>query len=207
MPTGRASSGRARSQRMTTLPLDVDELLGELDARRRPVRRPARRHPHRPRALPGGRRAGGHPLLPRPARLRRWRRSVRRRPSSAGGYHHHVGANTWESRGRPPAPPGSATLRRATVVLPTAADRDAGRGPHRRRGVWTTRPATRSCSPSRKPRGLSARSRARPARPRPTPRAFTPTRASAGCRCSGRSAARAACAWRRSSSQVKSWPC
>ena len=44
---------------------------------------------------------------------------------AAGGYHHHIGANTWESRGRPPAPPGSATLRRATVVLPTAADRDA----------------------------------------------------------------------------------
>jgi catechol 2,3-dioxygenase len=37
---------------------------------------------------------------------------------SAGGYHHHIGANTWESAGRPPAPPGSATLRHATVVLP-----------------------------------------------------------------------------------------
>ncbi len=43
---------------------------------------------------------------------------------SAGGYHHHVGANTWESRGADPAPPGSATLRHATVVLPDAAERD-----------------------------------------------------------------------------------
>jgi len=37
---------------------------------------------------------------------------------SAGGYHHHLGANTWESRGAPPAPPGTAGLRRFTVVLP-----------------------------------------------------------------------------------------
>jgi catechol 2,3-dioxygenase len=36
---------------------------------------------------------------------------------SAGGYHHHVGANTWESAGAGPAPPGSAALRHATVVL------------------------------------------------------------------------------------------
>jgi catechol 2,3-dioxygenase len=43
---------------------------------------------------------------------------------SAGGYHHHVGANTWESRGAPPAPTHSATLRHATLVLPDAAERD-----------------------------------------------------------------------------------
>src|SRR3954454_22389677 len=43
---------------------------------------------------------------------------------SAGGYHHHVGANTWESRGAGQAPPGHATLERATIVLPTAADVD-----------------------------------------------------------------------------------
>ena len=37
---------------------------------------------------------------------------------SAGGYHHHVGANVWESRGAPPAPPGTAGLRRFTIVVP-----------------------------------------------------------------------------------------
>jgi catechol 2,3-dioxygenase len=42
----------------------------------------------------------------------------------AGGYHHHLGANTWESAGREAAPPGYATLRQATVVLPDAAERD-----------------------------------------------------------------------------------
>jgi len=44
---------------------------------------------------------------------------------SAGGYHHHVGANTWESRGRGQAPEGSASLRHATVVLPSRDERDA----------------------------------------------------------------------------------
>jgi catechol 2,3-dioxygenase len=38
---------------------------------------------------------------------------------SAGGYHHHVGANTWETLGRPPAPEGTARLLRYTIVLPS----------------------------------------------------------------------------------------
>ena len=42
----------------------------------------------------------------------------------AGGYHHHVGANTWESARAPQAPPGFATLRQATIVLPDASERD-----------------------------------------------------------------------------------
>jgi catechol 2,3-dioxygenase len=37
---------------------------------------------------------------------------------SAGGYHHHVGANTWESAGAQSPPSGTAALRHATVVLP-----------------------------------------------------------------------------------------
>ena len=43
---------------------------------------------------------------------------------SAGGYHHHVGGNTWESHGARPAGPGFATLRHATIVVPDAAERD-----------------------------------------------------------------------------------
>ena len=39
---------------------------------------------------------------------------------AAGGYHHHVGANTWESRGAPYAPAGTARLLRATIILPDA---------------------------------------------------------------------------------------
>jgi catechol 2,3-dioxygenase len=41
---------------------------------------------------------------------------------SAGGYHHHVGVNTWESAGAPEAPAGTASLRHATVVVPDAAE-------------------------------------------------------------------------------------
>ena len=43
---------------------------------------------------------------------------------AAGGYHHHVGANTWESRGASPAPPGAARLLSATVVVPEQGDVD-----------------------------------------------------------------------------------
>jgi catechol 2,3-dioxygenase len=37
---------------------------------------------------------------------------------SAGGYHHHLGLNTWHSAGAAPAPPGSVGLRSFTVELP-----------------------------------------------------------------------------------------
>jgi catechol 2,3-dioxygenase len=43
---------------------------------------------------------------------------------SAGGYHHHIGANVWAGRGATPPPPGSAALRHATIVLPDSAERD-----------------------------------------------------------------------------------
>ena len=44
---------------------------------------------------------------------------------SAGGYHHHLGANTWQSAGRPYAPEGYARLTQMTIVLPDEAARDA----------------------------------------------------------------------------------
>ena len=44
---------------------------------------------------------------------------------SAGGYHHHLGANTWESRGAPPAPDDTARLLRTTIVFPDADSRDS----------------------------------------------------------------------------------
>jgi catechol 2,3-dioxygenase len=39
---------------------------------------------------------------------------------SAGGYHHHFGLNTWQSRGAAPAPAGTAGLVSYTIVLPDA---------------------------------------------------------------------------------------
>ncbi len=37
---------------------------------------------------------------------------------SAGGYHHHVGLNSWIGRGSPPAPEGSLGLRHYSIRLP-----------------------------------------------------------------------------------------
>ena len=44
---------------------------------------------------------------------------------SWAGYHHHLGANTWESRGAEQAPEGTARLLRYTIVLPSSEERDA----------------------------------------------------------------------------------
>jgi catechol 2,3-dioxygenase len=41
---------------------------------------------------------------------------------SAGGYHHHIGLNTWESRGGPPPPPGTTGLYHLAIVYPTRAE-------------------------------------------------------------------------------------
>ena len=41
---------------------------------------------------------------------------------AAGGYHHHVGFNTWRGPGVPPAPGGTVGLRRFTVVLRDEAE-------------------------------------------------------------------------------------
>jgi catechol 2,3-dioxygenase len=41
---------------------------------------------------------------------------------SAGGYHHHIGLNTWESRGGRPPPPGSTGLFHTAILYPTRAE-------------------------------------------------------------------------------------
>ena len=38
---------------------------------------------------------------------------------SAGGYHHHIGLNTWESLGAAPPPPGSTGLYHLAILYPT----------------------------------------------------------------------------------------
>ena len=37
---------------------------------------------------------------------------------SAGGYHHHLGLNTWAGRAAPPPPPDAVGLRYYTIDLP-----------------------------------------------------------------------------------------
>lgn len=41
---------------------------------------------------------------------------------SAGGYHHHIGLNTWYSKGAPPAPQRSAGLFHTAILYPTRKD-------------------------------------------------------------------------------------
>ena len=120
--------------RMGADPIDLDALLddgGEGGQRRRA--------------------AGGHGDRPRPsARLAaRGRARVLRRllgfelmqrygPSAlfvaAGGYHHHIGLNTWAGVGAPPPPPGAIGLKHFVVQLPDAGGARRGRrSPARRR--------------------------------------------------------------------------
>jgi catechol 2,3-dioxygenase len=40
---------------------------------------------------------------------------------SAGGYHHHIGLNTWESKGGSPPAPGTTGLYHAAILYPTRA--------------------------------------------------------------------------------------
>lgn len=50
---------------------------------------------------------------------------------SAGGYHHHIGLNTWESRGGTPPPPGHTGLYHTAFLYPDrAALADAVRRVH-----------------------------------------------------------------------------
>jgi catechol 2,3-dioxygenase len=113
--------------RMTTLPLDTDSLLGELED---------------PRSasfdgLPAGTTMGHVHLKVAdiPSTVAFYRDALgldlmaqlghRAAFLAAGGYHHHIGANTWESAGASPPPPGTAALRHATVVLPDGGERAA----------------------------------------------------------------------------------
>src|SRR5208282_800883 len=41
---------------------------------------------------------------------------------SAGGYHHHIGLNTWESAGGSPPPPRSTGLYHLAILYPTRAE-------------------------------------------------------------------------------------
>lgn len=40
---------------------------------------------------------------------------------SAGGYHHHIGLNTWESLGGSPPPPGTTGLYHTAILYPSRA--------------------------------------------------------------------------------------
>src|SRR5438874_13521792 len=41
---------------------------------------------------------------------------------SAGGYHHHIGLNTWESKGGSPPPPGTTGRYHIAILYPSRSD-------------------------------------------------------------------------------------
>jgi catechol 2,3-dioxygenase len=117
----RADSGELA---MATLPLDLDGLVAELadDGDPTDAGAPAGTtmgHVHLEVAeLPAAERFYGE--------LLGFETMVRGYPGAlflaAGGYHHHIGLNTWGTRGGPPNAPGSRGLRRLTIVLPDAGE-------------------------------------------------------------------------------------
>jgi len=108
--------------RIGTWPLDLDDLLAEND--------------EASTSLPAGTRMGHVHLrvadVPETVRFYRDRVGFdliaqlgnEAAFMSAGGYHHHLGVNTWESRGAPQAPPRTARLLEYTIVVPDEAERE-----------------------------------------------------------------------------------
>ena len=111
---------------MATLPLDLESVLAELG--------PAERQAN---GMPAGTTMGHVHLQVAdiPAAEGFYSRAlgldvmVRSYPGAlflaAGGYHHHVGLNTWQSQGAPAPPEGALGLDRYELVLPNAAERDS----------------------------------------------------------------------------------
>jgi catechol 2,3-dioxygenase len=111
--------------RIDTLPLDLDDILGELDG-----------EPGDPGSMPPETVIGHvHLKVADVPTAESFYTDVvgfdvmARIPSasfvSAGEYHHHVGMNVWHSRGGPAPEPGSLGLRSYEVVLPSAGDVEA----------------------------------------------------------------------------------
>ena len=124
---------------MSTVPLDLEGVLGELRQR------------GRRRGMPAGTRIGHVHLNVGDLTAAEafysgglgFDVTVRGYPGalflSAGGYHHHIGLNTWTGEGAPPPPPGSRGLRSFEIEAPGRAElaveedrlREAGFEPQR----------------------------------------------------------------------------
>jgi catechol 2,3-dioxygenase len=112
---------------MATLPLDLQDVLGELDAADAGAT---------DTALPEGTRMGHVHLDVADldaaeafyAGLLGFDVTARGYPGAlfvaAGGYHHHVGLNTWRANGAPAPPVGAAGLRAFELTLPDVESRD-----------------------------------------------------------------------------------
>jgi catechol 2,3-dioxygenase len=123
---------------MATLPLDLDSLIGELDGQ-----------DELSPAAPLETRVGHvHLQVSDLAEAERFYGgvlgfdvTVRGYPGalfvSAGGYHHHLGLNTWNSLGSSPAAPGAIGLRSFEILLPSADELARVLGRARAAGIET----------------------------------------------------------------------
>jgi catechol 2,3-dioxygenase len=138
--------GQGDRLRMSTVPLDVDSLIAEPGA-------------HRPLdGMPQGARVGHiHLQVGDLAEAERFYKEnlgfelTTRGPQaaflSAGGYHHHIGLNTWAGEGLPRHRSGQRGLERFTVALPSAEELESlldhlseeGHDPARSEGGWLLR--------------------------------------------------------------------
>ena len=116
-------SGAGERVGMFTLPLDVEDLLGTVAAAEPPRHAGAglrMGHVHLHVGELGAARAfyagviGFELMATYPGALF----------MAAGGYHHHLGVNTWAGEGVGPAPPGTVGLREWTIVLDADARAD-----------------------------------------------------------------------------------
>jgi len=123
---------------MATEPLDLEDLLREAEG-----------DPGSPDALPAGTRIGHVHLQVSDVQkavefyhgiigfdvVALWQGAAF---VSAGGYHHHLGLNSWSSRGQPAAPPGSSGLESFVIRVPTVEEQNRLAGRLREAGVQTT---------------------------------------------------------------------
>ena len=106
------------SVEMATLPLDLENLLGEAGGETAAVSMPAGTilgHVHLQVADLDAAEAFWVDALGLDVTARGYPGALF---TSAGGYHHHVGLNTWAGLGAPSPPPGARGLVRFQVVLP-----------------------------------------------------------------------------------------
>lgn len=106
---------------MATLPLDLHELIGELDSSE-PLAAQAPTgttvgHVHLQVADIAASEAFYSGILGFDVVVRTYPGALF---VSAGGYHHHLGLNVWNSRGGSPPAPGAVGLRHYEILLPTA---------------------------------------------------------------------------------------
>jgi catechol 2,3-dioxygenase len=105
---------------MATLPLDMEDLLGDLAQAAGPQTTAPTGwrigHVHLQVAELGAAEAFYNGVLGFDVMVRGYPGALF---VSAGGYHHHIGLNTWQSAGAAPPPPGSVGLRSFEVSLPS----------------------------------------------------------------------------------------